>query len=78
MPHLRLPDGRSTLDALGEWFTVFTPSPDAWQSPAPWPVRIQQVTAWDLGPQDALLVRPDGYIAARLTTPGTWPTPLPT
>jgi 2-polyprenyl-6-methoxyphenol hydroxylase-like FAD-dependent oxidoreductase len=74
MPHLPLPDGRSTLDAVGEWFTVFTPDPAAWQQPAPWPVRVQQIAAepWDLRPQGALLVRPDGYIAARRTTPGSW------
>jgi putative polyketide hydroxylase len=74
MPHLWLSDGRSTLDAVGEWFTVFTPDPDAWRQPAPWPVRVQEISTgtWELGRQAALLVRPDGYIAARLTTPGVW------
>jgi 2-polyprenyl-6-methoxyphenol hydroxylase-like FAD-dependent oxidoreductase len=74
MPHRWLPDGRSTLDAVGEWFTVFTPDPAAWRQPAPWPVRVVEIAPepWELGPQDALLVRPDGYIAARLTTPGSW------
>jgi putative polyketide hydroxylase len=74
LPHAWLPDGRSTLDAVGEWFTVFTPDPDAWRRPAPWPVRVEEIVPepWDIGAQGALLVRPDGYIAARLATPDSW------
>ena len=62
MPHLELDSGRSTLDALGEWFTVFTEDPAGWtEQTAPWPVRIERLT----GADGTLLVRPDGHIAAR-------------
>ncbi|EWM10843.1 FAD-dependent monooxygenase, partial [Kutzneria sp. 744] len=52
LPHVLLPSGRSSLDALGEWFTVFTPAPDAWRRhTAPWPVRVEEMSPepWDLG-----------------------------
>ncbi|MDT0317616.1 FAD-dependent monooxygenase [Streptomyces millisiae] len=72
MPHLPLPDGRSTLDALGEWFTLFSPEPDRWAPPtaAPWPLRVEPLRPepaehLGLGSHGALLVRPDGHIAAR-------------
>ncbi|MRH88759.1 2-polyprenyl-6-methoxyphenol hydroxylase [Nocardia sp. SYP-A9097] len=71
MPHLWLAPERSTLDTLGEWFTLFTPDPGRWQaSTAPWPLRLEPLTgehadACDLGADGALLVRPDGHIAAR-------------
>ncbi|WP_260609042.1 FAD-dependent monooxygenase [Streptomyces sp. WAC 01325] len=72
VPHLWLTDGRSTLDAFGEWFTLLTAAPADWRSPAtpPWPLRVEPLPAehtdqWDLPPQGALLVRPDGHIAAR-------------
>jgi 2-polyprenyl-6-methoxyphenol hydroxylase-like FAD-dependent oxidoreductase len=69
MPHLWLTENRSTLDAVGEWFTLFTPSPDEWrqQTTAPWPLHIETLPKEDpcgISPQGALLVRPDGYIAA--------------
>lgn len=62
---------RSTLDTLGEWFTLLTPDPAGWaQSTTAWPVRIealpdQHPDLGELGPHGALLVRPDGHIAAR-------------
>ncbi|MFJ3201501.1 FAD-dependent monooxygenase [Streptomyces sp. NPDC086989] len=72
MPHLRLADGRSTLDAFGEWFTLLTPDPAHWarQSAASWPVRTEPLPGehagfCGLGPRGALLVRPDGYVGAR-------------
>ncbi|MFF5445282.1 FAD-dependent monooxygenase [Streptomyces sp. NPDC012888] len=74
MPHLRLADGRSSLDALGEWFTVLTPDPEPWErqtsAASPWPVRVGPLPAGQAGPyglgtRGALLVRPDGHIGAR-------------
>lgn len=72
MPHLRLAPHRSTLDALGTWFTLLTPDPARWerQNTAPWPLRIEPLPHehadhCGLGPHGALLVRPDGHIAAR-------------
>jgi len=57
MPHRLLPDGRSTLDAVGEWFTLFTTSPQDVDSP--WPIRVVH----DPEAHEPLLVRPDGHIA---------------
>ncbi|MFI9383328.1 FAD-dependent monooxygenase [Kutzneria sp. NPDC052558] len=58
MPHRMLPDGRSTLDAVGEWFTLFTAEPREVDSP--WPIRV----VLDPEAREPLLVRPDGHIAA--------------
>ncbi|MEV6951124.1 FAD-dependent monooxygenase [Streptomyces sp. NPDC051183] len=72
MPHLWLTPDRSTLDAFGEWFTLLTPDPARWepQAAARWPLRIEPLTdehtgLCGLSPRGALLVRPDGHIAAR-------------
>ncbi|MDT0449132.1 FAD-dependent monooxygenase [Streptomyces hesseae] len=72
LPHLWLTEHRSTLDACGEWFTLLTPDPARWvrRTAAPWPLRVEPLTdehtdACGLGPYGALLVRPDGHIAAR-------------
>jgi putative polyketide hydroxylase len=72
MPHLWLSPGRSTLDTLGEWFTVLTPDPGRWDQQALWPLHIETLSSehadhWNLGPGGALLVRPDGYVGARLS-----------
>ncbi|MBZ4319512.1 FAD-dependent monooxygenase [Streptomyces huiliensis] len=76
LPHHWLAPGRSTLDALGEWFTVLTPDPVRWgrQSGAAtrWPLRVEPLPPehagpCGLGPHGALLVRPDGYVGARWT-----------
>ncbi|WCH94462.1 FAD-dependent monooxygenase [Streptomyces moderatus] len=52
--------------------TLLGAAPADWRSPAtpPWPLRVEPLPAehtdqWDLPPQGALLVRPDGHIAAR-------------
>ncbi|MFD9903280.1 FAD-dependent monooxygenase [Streptomyces sp. NPDC059063] len=71
MPHLWLAPHRSTLDTVGEWFTLLTPDPAAWQqSSAPFPLRVEALPRelpdfWKTGPHGALLVRPDGHIGAR-------------
>jgi hypothetical protein len=71
MPHLWLTDARSTLDTVGEWFTLLTPDPTLWekQDSPPWPLQIEHLPdehadLWGLGPHGALLVRPDGHIGA--------------
>ena len=56
MPHRLLADGRSTLDAVGEWFTLFTPDPGRWSTAGPWPLRVESF-------DDTVLVRPDGHVA---------------
>ncbi|WP_381555324.1 FAD-dependent monooxygenase [Streptomyces eurythermus] len=78
MPHLWLGPGRSTLDACGEWFTVFTADPARRSPPlaGPWPLRVEALPAESadalgLGPRGELLVRPDGHVAARITGTGT-------
>ncbi|MGE7435122.1 FAD-dependent monooxygenase [Kitasatospora sp. NPDC001175] len=72
MPHLWLTRDRSTLDAFGEWFTLLTPDPNHWaqQTTAPWPLHIERLPddhadLCGLGPHGALLIRPDGHVAAR-------------
>ncbi|GGN50798.1 FAD-dependent oxidoreductase [Streptomyces albiflavescens] len=72
MPHLWLTHHRSTLDAVGEWFTLLTPDPPYWkrQATAPWPLHVEPLPdahtdLCGLGPHGALLIRPDGHIGAR-------------
>lgn len=72
MPHLWLTHNRSTLDALGEWFTLLTPDPASWeqQTSPPWPLHIETLPhehadLCGLRPHGALLIRPDGHIGAR-------------
>jgi putative polyketide hydroxylase len=72
MPHLWLAPARSTLDTIGEWFTLLTPDPTRWekQDAAPWPLHVEllrdeHARLWGLGSHGALLVRPDGHIGAR-------------
>jgi 2-polyprenyl-6-methoxyphenol hydroxylase-like FAD-dependent oxidoreductase len=72
MPHRWLTPNRSTLDVLGEWFTLLTPDPAQWerQTAAPWPLHVEHLPAehadpCGLGPHGALLIRPDGHVGAR-------------
>ncbi|MFF7449329.1 MULTISPECIES: FAD-dependent monooxygenase [unclassified Streptomyces] len=72
MPHLWLAPERSTLDAAGEWFTLLTADPAHWEPhiAGPWPLRVEPLPkehteTCALGLHGALLVRPDGHIAAR-------------
>ncbi|MBC2906508.1 FAD-dependent monooxygenase [Streptomyces cupreus] len=69
MPHFWLAPDRSTLDTFGEWFTLLTPDPAAWEGQVtpPWPLRVESLPAelGGLGPLGAVLVRPDGHVAAR-------------
>ncbi|MFF8431309.1 FAD-dependent monooxygenase [Streptomyces sp. NPDC016566] len=87
MPHFWLGPGRSTLDTVGEWFTVLTPDPTHWDrhTDARWPVRIEPLPRehadrCGIHPRGALLVRPDGHIGARWqdrpSTDGTLPRAL--
>ena len=69
MPHRWLAGTRSTLDAVGEWFTLFTSDPARWGQQTPWPLHVEPLDrehaeAWGLGAHGALLVRPDGHVAA--------------
>jgi 2-polyprenyl-6-methoxyphenol hydroxylase-like FAD-dependent oxidoreductase len=72
MPHLWLTGDRSTLDALGEWFTLLTLDPAHGQRrlTTPWPLRVETLPReyadrCSLGSDGALLVRPDGHVGAR-------------
>ncbi|MFJ9366568.1 FAD-dependent monooxygenase [Nocardia sp. NPDC101769] len=56
LPHAWLPDGRSTLDLIGPGHVLLTGS----QLPE------QLRKSCDLSPTTALLIRPDGHIAARV------------
>lgn len=78
LPHVRLEDGRSSLDFLGEWFTLLTPDPEHWAELTATGRPLHLVSLPDghadrygCGPRGALLVRPDGHVAAR------WPTVPP-
>ncbi|MEC3956969.1 FAD-dependent monooxygenase [Nocardia sp. CDC153] len=71
MPHLWLSANRSTLDAVGEHFTVFTADPALWrrQRVGFCPLRVEALTGeqaelFRLDREGALLVRPDDHIAA--------------
>lgn len=70
---------RSTLDLFGSSFVVCTPEPAHWQLPvkeattAGVPVRVETLPAeathtYGIEATGAVLVRPDGYIAARWAT----------
>ncbi len=92
--HAWLPDGRSTLDLLTPNFTVVLAEGAELPSPIPSRVQLCQLpaTVWteltQLGAEDAVLVRPDGIVAAqchpeqissalRVLTAATKPVPEP-
>ncbi len=75
-PHLWLAPGRSILDLFGDDFVLLAgPAGACWRSIRPGPgLRVEVVDAaefadrYGIGPGGAVLVRPDGHVAAR------WPT----
>lgn len=56
LAHRWMGTGRSTLDLVGEWFTLFTPDLRPWTGSSPLPFQVRY--------GKTLLVRPDGHIAA--------------
>lgn len=64
MPHFWLAEDRSTLDAVGEWFTLLTPDPAQWQLPVRWPLHIEPLPP-EHAARGTVLVRPDGHVGAR-------------
>jgi 2-polyprenyl-6-methoxyphenol hydroxylase-like FAD-dependent oxidoreductase len=77
-PHHWLDRARttSTLDLFGSCFVICTADPTRWQLAviearvAGFPVRVEMLPAevahaYEIGPTGAVLVRPDGYVAAR-------------
>ncbi|MFJ9417936.1 FAD-dependent monooxygenase [Streptomyces sp. NPDC101227] len=74
MPHLWLRPDNSTLDTVGERFTLLTPDPARWERQAfaatRWPLGIEALPREHIGfcglrLHGALLIRPDGHIGAR-------------
>ncbi|WP_232662734.1 FAD-dependent monooxygenase [Pseudonocardia sp. TRM90224] len=71
MPHLWLTPGRSTLDTVGEWFTLFTADPAGWARPVDGvplhvePLPDELAEACGISRHGAVLVRPDGHVGAR-------------
>ncbi|MEJ3658357.1 FAD-dependent monooxygenase [Actinomycetes bacterium KLBMP 9759] len=74
MPHLWLTPSRSTLDAVGERFALFTPDPAGWARhtgrTGGFPLHVEPLPAeladaCGISSQGAVLVRPDGHVGAR-------------
>ena len=71
-PYLVLEDGRSTFDLLGQDFTVLAVEPRP-EKPSPCasqvlPASSKFAAIYGLEPGGCVLIRPDGYIAARWKT----------
>jgi 2-polyprenyl-6-methoxyphenol hydroxylase-like FAD-dependent oxidoreductase len=60
-PHVDL-GGRSTIDLFGRDFVLLSPS-EAWCDASP--VEAHRLDPYGVGPDGALLVRPDGFVAWR-------------
>ncbi|TCK25330.1 FAD-dependent oxidoreductase [Pseudonocardia endophytica] len=60
VPHLWLPDGRSTVDLAGDWCVLAGPD-----RPGGGDVTVPDVDALGIGPEGAVLLRPDSYVAWR-------------
>jgi putative polyketide hydroxylase len=77
-PHVWLPDGRSTLDLFGPWFTLLAgpdyQDPDYQDSePLPEPLHRHRLDAfaqdvYGISASGAVLVRPDGHVARRVSS----------
>ncbi|MGH2952314.1 MAG: hypothetical protein ACRDKX_09745 [Solirubrobacterales bacterium] len=69
-PHVWLPDGRSTLDLFGTWFTLLTGPQHRDCKALPDPVHRHRIDGlvtevYGIGDRGAVLVRPDGHVAWR-------------
>jgi putative polyketide hydroxylase len=69
-PHVLLPDGRSTLDLFGPWFTLLTGPRYRDSEPLPDPLHRHRLNdlvteVYGIGARGAVLVRPDGHVAWR-------------
>lgn len=80
-PHVWLPDGRSTLDLFGPWFTLLTGPRYRHRDALPDLMRRYWLDASGAGPYGigdggAVLVRPDGHVAWRATREDAQPPAL--
>jgi putative polyketide hydroxylase len=67
-PHVWLPDGRSTLDLFGSWFTLLTGPRYRGSTALPDPVHRHRLgglagEVYGIGAGGVVLVRPDGHVA---------------
>jgi putative polyketide hydroxylase len=72
-PHVWLPDGRSTLDLFGPWFTLLSGPQYRDFEVLPDPVRRYRLDGlfqevYGIGDGGAVLVRPDGHVAWRVSS----------
>ncbi|MGH3798616.1 MAG: FAD-dependent monooxygenase [Pseudonocardiaceae bacterium] len=72
-PHIWLPDGRSTLDLFGPWFTLLAGPRYGDSVLLPNPLRRYRTAGlvgkvYGIGDHGAVLVRPDGHVAWRVSS----------